>query len=185
MRYIKLLLPVPLILVLFCMAGCNNDSKAQENFSETFSGSFLSAPISTDTNNDGVPATTATLAGDSTLGPVTIQSVNEFMEIQPTGMCSPGDMEFTLVRGNFIKRFADTGELLFGTWSSGRICKDPVTKTSATTQTGVFSGGTGQFTNATGPIEINLTSTDLATPAEEGFLFGGSVGTGTGTVILE
>jgi len=182
MRYIKLLLPMPLILVLFCMAGCNNGSEAQENFIETFSGSFHSGPMSTDTNNDGKPATIAELEGDSTFGPVNIQAVNEFMVVEATGMCPPGDVELVLVRGNFIKRFADTGELLFGTWNSGRICEDPVTKTSESTQTGVFSGGTGQFANATGPIEINFTSTDLVTPVEEGFLFGGSVGTGTVTL---
>ncbi|MDA2920971.1 hypothetical protein MYX76_16015 [Desulfobacterota bacterium AH_259_B03_O07] len=185
MRYIKLLLPMPLILVLFCMAGCNNDSKAQEDFFETFSGPFVSGPMSTDTNNDGKPATIPELEGDSTFGPVSIQAVNEFMVVEPTGMCPPGNVELTLVRGNFIKRFADTGELLFGTWTRGRICEDPVTKTSESTQTGGFSGGTGRFANATGHIEIKFTSTNLVTPVEEGFLFGGSVGTGTGTLTLQ
>jgi len=182
MRYIKLLLPMPLILVFFCMTGCNDDSKAEENFSETFSGSFISGPIETDTNDDGKPASIAELEGDSTFGPVNIQSVNEFMEVDPTGMCPPGDIEFALVRGNFVKRFADTGELLFGTWNSAISCFDPVTKTSETTQTGVFSGGTGQFADATGPIEITFSSTDLVTPAEDGYLFGGTSGTGTGNL---
>jgi len=182
MRYIKLLLPMPLILVLFFMTGCNNDSKAEDNFSETFSGSFISGPMSTDTNDDGKPASIAALEGDSTFGPVNIESVNEFMEVDPTGMCAPGDIEFTLVRGNFVKRFADTGELLFGTWNSAISCFDPTTKTSETTQTGVFSGGTGQFANAAGPIEITFSSTNLVTPGEEGFLFGGTSGTGTGNL---
>lgn len=182
MRILKLLLPMPLILVLFCITGCNDNSRAEDNFTETYSGVFHSGPLETDTNDDGKPASIAELEGNSTLGPINIESVNEFMEVDPTGMCPPGDLEFTLVRGNFIKRFANTGELLFGTWDSGISCFDPETKTSETTQNGVFSGGTGQFADATGPIEINFSSTDLVTPGEDGFLFGGTTGTGMGNL---
>jgi hypothetical protein len=49
---------------------------------------------------------------------------------------------------------------------------------------GTFSGGTGQFENATGPIQIDYTSTFIATPPVDGFTFGGSSGTGFGTIIF-
>ena len=47
-----------LIFTLFILtaraSGCNNnDGKAQENFTETYSGSFQSGSVVTDTNNDG------------------------------------------------------------------------------------------------------------------------------------
>lgn len=179
---IFLLFPV-LMLLLFTNISCDEEGNADENFSESFSGSYHSGPASTDTNDDGAPATLANLAGDSTFGPLTIQSTNEFMQVAPTGACPQGNLQFTLVRGNFIKRFGDTGELLFGTWHTGISCFNPVSRNSETTQNGDFTGGTGQFMDASGPVEIIFSSTDLATTSQEGFRFGATVGTGSG--ILE
>ncbi len=178
-KYLFISLPL-FLLVLMSSVSCDNNSNANENFTESFSGSFRSGPMNTDTNDDGSPASVASLSGDSTFGPITIESVNEFMIVDSTGSCPQGQLEFSLVRGNFIKRFAETGELLFGTWQNGTSCFDPVTTESETNQSGVFSGGTGQFENAAGPVEINFTSVDLATNAEEGFRFGGTSGTGMG-----
>jgi len=184
MRKAYLIILLPLILfVSIISVSCENDGNADENFTESFSGSFQSGPMNTDTNDDGAPASVATLSGTSTFGPVTIESVNEFMLIEPTGECAEGDLEFSLLRGNFIKRITDTGELLFGTWQAGTSCFDPETKESTTTQSGVFSGGTGKFENATGPVEITFTSVDLASVAEEGFRFGGTSGTGMGILV--
>jgi len=184
MKKISLLVVFPVLMfLLFTTISCDKKGNADENFSESFSGSFQSGPASTDTNDDGAPASQANLAGDSTFGPVTIQSTNEFMLVAPTGACPQGNLEFTLVRGNFVKRFEETGELLFGTWFTGTSCFNPATKNSETTQNGEFSGGTGQYTDASGPVEINFSSRDLATTAEDGFRFGATVGTGTG--ILE
>ena len=183
MNKISIFLVLPLLMFLiFTTISCDEEGNADENFSESFSGSFQSGPASTDTNEDGAPASLADLAGDSTLGPITIQSVNEFMLVAPTGACPQGNLEFALVRGNFIKRFEETGELLFGEWDTGISCFNPTTKNSETTQDGVFTGGTGQFANAEGPVEIVFSSKDLATTSEEGFRFGATVGTGTGII---
>jgi hypothetical protein len=181
---IKNFTPGITIFAILCLAAsCNNRGNAQENFLETYSGSFQSASILTDTNNDGVPANSGEFEGTSTFGPVTIQSLNEFTQgNSPLGDCPEGQIEFTLVRGNFVKRFADTGDLLLGTWNEGISCFDPNTNTSETTQVGIFSGGTGEFTAASGPIEINFTSTFLATNGQQGYSFGGSDGTGTGVI---
>jgi len=168
------------------ISGCDNESNAQGNetqFTETYSGSFVSSSIVTDTNDDGSPANFGEFAGTSTFGAVTIQSLNEFEPALENADCADGLIEFTLVQGNFVKRF-DNGELIFGNWDSGVSCFDTDTMTSTTTQIGNFTGGTGQFLNAIGPIQIDYNSTFLADNAEQGFSFGGSDGTGEGTVIF-
>ncbi len=171
--------------VLGLAASCDNDSNAQDNeieFTETYSGSFETAPAATDSNDDGRPANLGQFLGTSTFGNVSIQSLNEFEPVLENANCDPGEDEFTLVQGHFVKRFSNN-ELIFGTWESGVSCFDPVTSIATTTQVGTFTGGTGQFENATGPIQIDFTSTFLASPAVDGFTFGGTSGTGFGTII--
>lgn len=179
----NLSLGLMLFLIALVSSSCNNDGRAQEQFSESYSGSFQSASILTDTNGDGIPANSAELEGTSTLGAVSIQSLNEFAAgDSPLGDCPEGKVEFTLVRGNFVKRFEQSGDLLFGTWNQGISCFDPNTSTSETTQSGFFSGGTGQFADASGPVQIDFTSTFLASNGQQGYSFGGSDGTGEGVI---
>ena len=166
--------------------SCDNESNAQGSeieFTETYSGSFQTAPAATDTNGDGRPANIGQFLGTSTFGSVSIQSLNEFEFVLENADCDEGEDEFTLVQGHFVKRFSN-GELIFGSWASGVSCFDPDTNIAITTQVGTFSGGTGQFENATGPIQIDYTSTFLAVPSIDGFSFGGSSGTGIGTIIF-
>ncbi len=173
--------------VLGLAISCDNDSNAQSNeieFTETYSGSFETGPDSTDTNGDGRPANTGQFLGTSTFGSVSIQSLNEFEIALENANCDLGEDEFDLVQGHFVKRFSN-GELIFGTWNSGFSCFDPLTNIATTTQIGVFTGGTGQFLNATGPIQIDYSSTFLATPPVDGFTFGGTSGTGFGTIIFD
>ena len=173
-------------LTLGLATSCDNDSNAQDNeidFTETYSGSFETGPAATDTNNDDRPANIGQFMGTSTFGSVSIQSINEFEPVLENANCDLGEDEFTLVQGQFVKRFSN-GELIFGTWTSGVSCFDPVTNISTTTQVGAFTGGTGQFENATGPVQIDFTSTFLATPDVNGFTFGGTSGTGFGTIIF-
>ena len=172
------------LYVTTLVTSCDNDGNAQESetqFTESYSGSFVSASTVTDTNDDGTPANFGEFSGDSTFGAVTIQSLNEFEAALENANCPAGQIEFTLVQGHFVKRF-ENGELIFGNWNSGVSCFDTATNTSTTTQNGSFTGGTGQFTNATGPIQIDFNSTFLANNADQGFSFGGSDGTGEGTV---
>ena len=110
-------------------------------------------------------------------------SLNEYEKAETNDKCDPGELEFTLVRGNFVKRF-DNGDLIFGTWQSGTSCFDPATNFDTTFQIGTFTGGTGQFENASGPIRIDFTATFLAVPSQDGFDFGGASGTGEGTIIF-
>ncbi len=190
LKRVSLLRVIAVILCISTTLGlatsCDNDSNAQSNeidFTETYSGSFETGPMSTDTNGDGRPANLGQFLGTSTFGSVAIQSLNEFELVLENANCDIGEDEFSLVQGHFVKRFSN-GELIFGNWDSGFSCFDPETSTSTTTQTGVFIGGTGQFENATGPVEINYTSTFLATPPVDGFTFGGTSGTGFGTIVF-
>ncbi len=172
--------------VLGLATSCDNESNAQNNeidFTETYSGSFGTAPAATDSNDDGKPANLGQFLGTSTFGSVSIQSLNEFEFVLENADCDEGKDKFTLVQGHFVKRFSN-GELIFGTWASGVSCFDPVTNIATTTQVGTFSGGTGQFENATGPIQIDYISTFLAVPSIDGFDFGGSSGTGFGTIVF-
>ncbi|GJM16698.1 MAG: hypothetical protein DHS20C13_20250 [Thermodesulfobacteriota bacterium] len=173
-------------LILGLCVSCDNNSNAQDNeiaFTEVYSGSFETGPASTDTNGDGRPANLGTFVGTSTFGTVSIQSLNEFELVLENANCDIGEDEFSLVRGNFVKRFSN-GELIFGTWDSGFSCFDPITNTSTSTQVGTFTGGSGQFENASGPVQIDYSSTFLATPGVEGFSFGGTTGDGFGTIIF-
>ena len=173
-------------VILGLAISCDNKSNAQDSgigFTETYSGSFVTAPAATDSNDDGKPANIGQFLGTSTFGSVSIQSLNEFEAALENANCNEGEIEFTLVQGHFVKRFSN-GELIFGSWATGVSCFDPVTNISTTTQVGNFTGGTGQFENATGPIQIDYTSTFLAVPSVDGFDFGGSSGTGFGTIIF-
>jgi hypothetical protein len=187
MKTKSLAVGLAIVLLMAVATGCDHNGKAQESqiqFSESYSGSFVSTSI--DTNNDGVPANLGTFEGTSMIGTVTtqvtIQSLNEFQSSESV-TCPNGNVGFTLVQGHFVKRIAN-GDLLLGTWESGTSCFDPTTSTSKTTQKGKFIGGTGQFANATGPVEIDYTSTFLANTKKDGFAFGGTTGTGTGTIII-
>lgn len=189
LKRVSLLRVIALVLCISTTLGlatsCDNDSNAQSNeieFTETYSGSFETGPDSTDSNGDGRPANTGQFLGTSTFGSVSIQSLNEFEIVLENANCDIGEDEFDLVQGHFVKRFSN-GELIFGTWNSGFSCFDPITSIATTTQIGVFTGGTGQFLNATGPVQIDYSSTFLATPSLDGFTFGGTSGTGFGTII--
>ena len=184
LRICALLICVSAVLGL--ATSCDNDSNAQSNeieFTESYSGSFETGPDTTDTNGDGRPANTGQFLGTSTFGSVSIQSLNEFEIVLENTNCDLGEDEFDLVQGHFVKRFSN-GELIFGTWNSGFSCFDPLTSIATTTQIGVFTGGTGQFLNATGPVQIDYSSTFLAIPPVDGFTFGGTSGTGFGTIIF-
>jgi hypothetical protein len=173
-------------LILGLCISCDNKSNAQSNeieFTEIYSGSFQIAPSATDTNDDGRPANVGQFMGTSTFGTISIQSLNEFEIVLENANCNLGEDEFSLVQGNFVKRFSN-GELIFGNWNSGFSCFDPITNTSTSTQVGTFTGGTGQFENASGPVQIGYSSTFLATPGVGGFSFGGTTGDGFGTIIF-
>jgi len=61
-------------------------------------------------------------------------------------------------------------------------CFDSEMLISVVTLNGRITGGTGQFTNAEGSIELSSDQEFLTTTAENGFQSGGSSGTLNGTI---
>ncbi len=176
-----------LMFIIAAQSGCDSHSEAQQTGTElklTFSGSFVPAPASTDTNGDGRPATLRTYEGESSFGKTVLTILDEFAQPVPPVNCPADSLEFNLVRGSFVIRVGN-GDLLLGELESGISCFDSVARLSEITEDGNFTGGTGQFAGVTGPIEININSIFLNTTAVNGFASGGSTGEAAGTIEAE
>ncbi len=164
--------------------SCNNSSNAQSSSQEieaTFSGSFITATVNSDTNDDGRPSAQRWYEGDSNLGELTIYMLDEFAQpIQPV-TCPEDTLEFLLVRGSFVFTAPD-GDLLMGELFSGVSCFDPETRTSVVNYTGEFTIGTGSFEGISGELEITIDSDFLNLTSENGFASGGSTGSMSGII---
>lgn len=184
MNIIKFAMSLGVVILIAFTTGCNGDGNAQESemeFSTSFSGSFITQSVNTDTDEDGRPATLGTLEGDSSLGRINIQNVVEFALLPESDSCP---VEFVLARGNFVLRIEDSGDLVFGEWTSGTSCFDPITGIADRTLEGSFTGGTGDYTNITDSTQQSATGTLLTTTAEQGYAFGGITGTMSGTIVF-
>jgi len=169
------------------LSGCDSSGNAQQSdtaFELAFSGSFVPAPASTDTDDDGRPASLRTYEGESDFGDTNITILDEFAQPVPPVNCPADTLEFGLVKGSFVIRVGN-GDLLLGVIESGRSCFDPVAGRSEITEEGNFTGGTGQFSVASGPVELKTSSIFLNTTAVNGFASGGSTGDVTGTIEQE
>lgn len=180
---------LPLLIVLFCLvtihSGCDNKSNAQSSqidFTESYSGSFISGSVNTDSNGDGINALVSTLKGTSSLGNFTMEMIAEIIPIEGNTLCIQADQEWELVPGFFVKRF-ENGDLLYGEWTSGFNCSNAPTATAVLTMTGTIVGGTGEFEGATGVVQTIIDRNFLTKTGENGYAFGSSVGSGSGTVV--
>jgi len=185
MKINKFFLVLPLLFILAVTIGCDSDSEAQTvaiEFGSNFSGSFLTASVNTDTNNDGRPSFTRFYEGESDLGQITINITDEFAQPIPPVTCPEDNLEFMLVSGSFVMR-VENGDLLLGVIESGVSCFDSVNRTSFITENGVFTDGTGEFVGITGAVEIRINSIFLNTTSVNGFASGGSTGFVSGNII--
>lgn len=182
---IKIILHILFLVVLTAaLSGCDNNGNAQQSdtaFELTFSGSFVPAPANTDTNDDGRPGSLRTYEGESDFGNTVITVLDEFAQPVPPVNCPEDNLEFALVQGSFVIRVGN-GDILLGVIESGMSCFDPVARRSEISEEGTFTGGTGQFADVTGPVEINTSSIFLNTTAANGYASGGSTGDVTGTI---
>ena len=173
-----------IVLFLICLCSCDSDSEAQQvnnKLTATFSGSFITASVNTDTNDDGRPSFTRTYEGESNLGNLTISIVDEFAQPVPP-LNSPDDnLEFNLVSGSFVIR-TESGDLILGEINSGFSCFEPIERVSQIIEIGAITGGTGEFANVNGSVELNINSTFLNTTSVNGFASGGSTGSMEGTI---
>jgi len=182
---VKSILNISIVLFLaLSISACDNDSKAQQNgteFTATFSGSFITASVNTDTNDDGRPASLRTYEGESNFGKITLTILDEFAQPIPPVNCPEDNLEFGLVSGSFVIR-VENGDLLLGVLESGFSCFEPLASFSEIIEEGNFTGGTGEFTNVNGTIEIKTNSMFLNTTAVDGFASGGSTGSVAGMI---
>ena len=165
-------------------AACNNSSNAQsssEQLEATFSGSFITATVNSDTNDDGRPSANRFYEGDSNIGELTIFMLDEFAQPIPPVTCPEDTLEFLLVAGSFVFRAPD-GDLLMGELLSGVSCFDPEARTSIINYTGEFTKGTGSFESISGELEITVNSDFLNLTSENGFASGGSTGSMSGII---
>lgn len=172
------------VILALAHAGCNNSSNAQSNSQElnaTFSGSFITATVNSDTNDDGRPSAQRDYIGDSNLGQLTIFIVDEFNQPIAPVTCPVDTLEFLMVRGSFVFRTPD-GNLLMGELTSGVSCFDPESRTSVVNFTGEFTIGTGMFEGVSGELDITIDSDFLNLTSQNGFASGGSVGSMSGTI---
>jgi len=182
---VKSLLNISIVLFLaLSISACDNDSKAQQNdteFTATFSGSLITASVNTDTNDDGRPASIGTYEGESNFGKITLTIVEEFAQPIPPVNCPEDNLEFGLVSGSFVIR-VENGDLLLGVLESGIACFEPLAGFAEIIEEGIFTGGTGEFANVNGTIEIKTNSMFLNTTAVNGFASGGSTGSVAGMI---
>ena len=141
---------------------------------------FHASFAGTITNKDdfsftGTPGSYTNVAGKSTLGPYTAQSVFETpLDGKTCTLPSGGSGVEVVVTGEvFVLSFAATAEQLFLTLSpSGQLaCVDPTTIVTLGQLTFDVSGETGRFDGATGTIVKTFKAIGLAPspPGKDGF----------------
>ncbi len=176
-----------LVALIASQLGCDNDSNAQQTTAELnmiFSGSFIPAPEKTDTNDDARPSSLRTYEGESTFGNSIITILDEFAQPIPPVNCPSDNLEFELVRGEFVIRVGN-GDLLLGRIESGFSCFDPIARRSEIHEEAIITDGTGQFTDVSGTLVLKTSSIFLNTTAVNGFASGGSTGEVIGTIEIQ
>jgi len=141
-------------------------------FRYSMAGTNLTSTI--DTNEDGTPGGVATAAGKSTLGPIRLQGVNEFILDTIIGSCVLPDgsqgFEFEQIVGAFVfqVRSGDllTAEVVDGTFCGQ--CPDPGCIGRVTNRWQI-TGGTGNFAGASGFFEQEAISNQLLSSPTGGF----------------
>jgi hypothetical protein len=187
MRIQIILLVLSIVVIGSGHLSCDDNGNAQQIDTElefAFSGTFVPAPPSTDTIDDGRPASLRTYEGVSGFGNTNLTILDEFAQPVPPVDCPLGNLQFEFVKGNFVIRVGN-GDLLLGTIESGTSCSDPIELRSEIFEEGIITEGTGQFAGVTGPVEISTSSIFQNTTATDGYASGGSTGEFTGTLEFE
>jgi hypothetical protein len=158
--------------------------------SETsFHASFAGTCINTDDFSfTGTPAHSCTVAGRSTQGPYTAQSVGEGPQDDQKTCLLPGGgsgVELVLVGDVFVLSFASKGDQLFLRLSpsvTSHACFGPTTGVFIGQTTFEVSSGTGRFAGAAGTIVETFTASVLAPPPSGKGFFANFTGTFDGKI---
>jgi hypothetical protein len=180
----KSIMALGLTFFITAQTGCDNNSDAQQqtiNLTGALSGTFVSLGDNTDTDKDGRPSFVRTYEGGSSIGKITLTIFDEFAQPVPPVNCPQDTQEFHLLRGSFVVR-VENGDLMLGVLDDGISCFNTVLRTSALSQNGHFTTGTGQFQNITGTVQWTINSLFTNLTGTNGFASGGSTVTVTGTI---
>ena len=191
-------LSVALTMIITGSIAVATNAKAGETETKVIkskaSGSFVSANFDFDHPNLSTPAGNVNGAGISNAGKFTEQFVDESAPDGKTCTVPGGGTgaatEFKLVGDVGVFRFTASGDLLFLKSTSGTECADfstfptppfPVIQT----ETGVFTGGTGKYSGATGTFTFDVKGAFLSLDATGGRGFGWFEDTAVMTVTLK
>lgn len=131
----------------------------------TVSGSsVVGVDTNLDTNSDAIAASATQSIMTCGRFRFFVQSVNESpAPVSATEHCPAGSvLESPLLQSHSVRIEEKTGDQLFTQYTSGTFCVQP-DLTFTFTGIGVFAGGTGRFTGATGTLETQLAGGDLVT----------------------
>ena len=167
--------------------GASKAVAGEIRYRDSDSGTFASSTL--DSDGDGAPGTTGQGIGKSTKGKTTHYFFSEYALLPVANInCPDGTTEFPAVRARSVRRFSN-GDLLVNEINpgagigSGFTCVDFATGTFTSTAKGEWTGGTGKFANATGPVTVLSNGTVLVFDSM-GAIFGSFESSASGTIIL-
>jgi len=162
-------------LVLLLAGVSNSDESKTKHLSCTFGGTFTDGvETHIDTNGDAISANLHQGLQDCNIGRFFLHSENEFQAALPAPVtCPAGTEEFDLVQAHGVLTSEKTSDQLFYEDAAGgfKFCLNP-DLTFSFTEHGIWAGGTGQFTGASGSFDAQGAGKFLVTGMKAG-VFGG------------
>ena len=177
---------VAIALVLLFVGTSNGDDSRTMHLRCTFSATFVSGVENhLDTNGDKRSASVHQGLVNCNIGRFLFQEEFEFVPLPAPVSCPAGTTEFDLEQARVVLTSEKTAEQLFFEDASGgeTFCLNP-DLTFSFMEHGTFTGGTGQFAEASGSIDGLGTGKYLVTGSKNGVFggFGQFTETATGTL---
>src|SRR5712692_9534773 len=174
---------IGIALVLMLAGAADSAGTKTKHVSCTFSETFADGvETHIDTNGDGISAGLSQGLENCNIGRFFIQEEAEFQAPLPAPVtCPAGTLEIHLQQDHGVTTEEKTSDqLFFGAATNGVTeCFNPADGTFSFTAHGTITGGTGQFTGATGSFQSQGTGKFLVAGMKGG-VFGG-FGQFTGT----
>lgn len=176
------------IVLLLASTGNSGEVKTKQ-LRCSFSATFVSGvETHLDTNGDGRSASVHQGLENCSTGRFFFHEAAEFQNPIAAVTCPAGTLEFRLQQKQGVRTEEKSGDQLFYEVASNAetLCLNPADFSFSFTAQGTITGGTGQFTNASGSFESRATGTYRVTGEKEGVFggFGQFSGTSTGTLVI-
>jgi hypothetical protein len=174
-----------LALVLMLTGTGANADDTQPLHCTVSGSSVVGMETNLDTNGDDISASATQSMMHCGRFRFFVQSVNESPEpVPPTENCPVGStLEYPPLQSHGVRIEERTGDQLFARYTSGALCVQP-DATFTFTGTGVFAGGMGRFSGATGIITTQLAGSYLVAGSKGGIFSALIQFTGTSTETL-